>query len=74
MATNGHAITVSTTETDQSHVASFWARYEHLKMHDVLKNVLLEVRQSRSYIAVNQTRPGVADYASPSLTGRPHAL
>ncbi|KAK0264199.1 hypothetical protein LTR91_010182 [Friedmanniomyces endolithicus] len=42
MATNGHAITVSTTETDQSHVASFWARYEHLKMHDVLKNVLLE--------------------------------
>ncbi|KAK1064030.1 hypothetical protein LTR33_012160 [Friedmanniomyces endolithicus] len=42
MATNGHATNVSTTETDHSHVASFWARYEHLKMHDVLKNVLLE--------------------------------
>ncbi|KAK5711479.1 hypothetical protein LTR17_018415 [Elasticomyces elasticus] len=42
MATNGHAANGIATENDANHVASFWARYEHLKMHDVLKNCLLE--------------------------------
>lgn len=39
---NAHATTNGTS--DESHVQSFWARYEHLKLNDVLKNVLLEVR------------------------------
>ena len=29
--------------TDDSGATSYWARYEHLKFNDVMKNVLIEV-------------------------------
>ena len=38
------ALTNGTTHaSSDDHVASFWARYEHLKAQDVMKNVLMEV-------------------------------
>lgn len=44
--TNGtdHAITNGATAiASDDHVASFWTRYEHLKLQGVMNNLLIEV-------------------------------
>lgn len=45
MSPNGNA-TAGATKASDEQLQSFWSRYEHLKMNDVMKNVLVEVRRT----------------------------
>lgn len=44
MSPNGRA-KPGANKTTGEHLQTFWTRYEHLKMNDVMKNVLFEVRR-----------------------------
>jgi len=54
MSTNGYAN--GSSGSDDGHVDSFWTRYEHLKVQDVIKNVLLEVCTPVSHVRFSTSR------------------